>query len=178
MEASEELSEIASTYAATMIAATAAFVRGMVFLTAGELEAAIAGLNDARARWSEFGAPYEVARVQALLGDAYRALGDYDSADLETAAARATFEALGARPDLAQLAGAIEKDDLLTDRESQVLELVARGKTNMAIAQELFVSNRTVERHLSNIFTKLGVSTRTAAAAYAFERNATSRFDL
>jgi DNA-binding NarL/FixJ family response regulator len=60
-------------------------------------------------------------------------------------------------------------DHGLTARELQVLSLVAAGQTNKTIASELVLSERTVDRHVSNIFTKLGVSSRTAATAYAYK---------
>ena len=67
--------------------------------------------------------------------------------------------------------GATPASHGLTPRELQVLRLVSAGKTNAAIAAELFLSERTVERHLSNIFTKLDLSTRAAATAWAYEHD-------
>jgi DNA-binding NarL/FixJ family response regulator len=93
---------------------------------------------------------------------------------MELAVARRVFERLGATPDLARLDALSGKParaaDGLTAREVQVLALVAKGKSNKEIAAELVISDRTVARHLSNIFTKFGVSTRTAASVYAFQR--------
>jgi DNA-binding NarL/FixJ family response regulator len=94
---------------------------------------------------------------------------------MELDAARRVFQELGAAPDLARLAKMSSTAGFaaaggLTAREVQVLALVAAGKSNRAIAAELFLSEKTIERHLSNIFAKLGVVSRTAAAAYAFER--------
>ena len=100
-----------------------------------------------------------------LLADACRALGDSESADRETATARQIFEDLGAMPDLARRAG----PTCFHPRELEVLRLVATGATNRAIAEQLVLSERTVDRHVSNIFTKLGVTSRAAATAYAFE---------
>ena len=59
----------------------------------------------------------------------------------------------------------------LTDREVEVLRLVAAGRTNKEIAAELYLSAKTVSRHLSNIFTKIGVTSRSAATAFAFEHD-------
>jgi DNA-binding NarL/FixJ family response regulator len=122
-------------------------------------------LRRALANWHDLAAPYEAARVQLLVGEACRALGDEDSAALGLAAARDALIALGAA--VAPAAG----PDLhgLTARELQVLELVAVGRTNKAIAAELVLSERTVDRHVSNILAKLRVPSRAAATAYAYE---------
>jgi DNA-binding NarL/FixJ family response regulator len=124
----------------------------------------------------ELDAPYDVARVRAHIGLSYRALGDDDTAEMELDAARAAFERLGAAPDLARVeeltgTAASETAAGLTPREVEVLRLVATGKTNRAIAAELFLSEKTVARHVSNIFTKLGVSSRAAATAYAYQHD-------
>jgi DNA-binding NarL/FixJ family response regulator len=122
--------------------------------------------------WEELDAPYEVARARVLVGLAFRALGDADSATFELGAARAAFEALGATPDavrVAALLGSPADDHGLTARELEVLRLIAAGKTNRDIATALVVSEHTVARHVQNILRKLGVSSRTAAAAFAFE---------
>ena len=117
-------------------------------------------------------APYAIARVRELIGLACRAVGDEDGASLEIGAARSIFDRLGAVPDLARIDSLMKgtsKPHPLTPRELQVLRLVSAGKTNATIAAELFLSERTIERHLSNIFTKLDLSTRTAATAWAYE---------
>ncbi len=119
-------------------------------------------------------APYEAARVRVLVGLACRQLGDEDTAAMELDAARWVFHELGAAPELARVeqlsrAAAPKTAGGLSAREVQVLALVAAGNSNRAIAAELFLSEKTVERHVSNILTKLGVGSRTAAAAYAFE---------
>ena len=117
-----------------------------------------------------FDAPYEAARVRLALAEVCATLGDEEACALELDAARATFEQLGASVELARLAGRPAKksrSDGLSPREVQVLRYVARGQTNKAIARELGLSERTVDRHLCNIFLKLDVPSRAAAAAYA-----------
>ena len=153
------------------LAATAAHVEGAVALADGDPTAALTALRRAARTWQDLDAPYEVARSRELAGLACRALGDELGAGLEVDAARAAYEGLGAAPDLARLAGTRpENAHGLTARELEVLGLVASGQTNKAVAAELVLSVRTVDRHLSNIYAKLGVSSRAAATAYAHER--------
>jgi DNA-binding NarL/FixJ family response regulator len=130
-------------------------------------------LHKAHVEWADVGAPYQAARVRVLIALANRALGDEEMAMLELAAARDAFERLGARPDVARVmqladARATRASDGLTARETEVLALIATGKTNRAIAQALEISEKTVARHVSNIFTKLSLSSRAAATAYAY----------
>jgi len=108
-----------------------------------------------------------------LIAEACAAVGDTEGADLATSAARATFEALGAAPDLSRLDGGGEpgRPDGLTSRELEVLRVLAQGKTNRVIAEKLFISEKTVASHVSHIFTKLGVSSRAAATAYAYDHD-------
>jgi DNA-binding NarL/FixJ family response regulator len=141
-------------------------------LARGDAEGALAPLRQAFRLWQEFEAPYEAARARVLIGLACRALGDGDAAALELEAARTAFAELGAEPDLAHLesldpSAAVPDPHRLTDRELEVLRHLAAGATNRTIAAELVVSVRTVDRHVSNIFAKLGVSSRAAATAYA-----------
>jgi ATP/maltotriose-dependent transcriptional regulator MalT len=172
-EASGELDGIAADSGRPMLEAIGAQVRGAVELAGGDAQAALAALRRASKLWEELDAPYEVARVRVLVGLAFRALGDDDSAALELDAARGVFEQLGAAPDLVRLESATgaepEERHGLTARELEVLRLVAAGKTNREIASVLVVSEHTVARHVQNIFTKLRVSSRTAATAFAFE---------
>jgi DNA-binding NarL/FixJ family response regulator len=121
--------------------------------------------------------PYEAARVRVLSGLACRQLGDEETAKMELDAARWVFEQLGAAPDLARTQAlfrgraAAKPAGGLTARELEVLRLVATGKTNRSIAADLFLSEKTVARHVSNIFSKLGLSSRAAATAYAYEHD-------
>jgi class 3 adenylate cyclase/DNA-binding NarL/FixJ family response regulator len=172
--ACRELEGIAAVFETGMLDAMAAQARGAVALAEGDAEAALVALRRAFEAWHKIEAPYETARVRVLIGLACRVLGDEDGAELEMAAARATFEQLGAAPDLARidvltLGRQAGKRHGLTPRELQVLRLVSAGKTNGAIASELFLSGRTIERHVSNILTKLDLSSRAAATAWAYE---------
>jgi DNA-binding CsgD family transcriptional regulator len=172
--ASAELDEIASRFARPMLLAIAARIRGAVDLARGDPRAALRSLRVAGQIWDELDAPYEGARVRVLVALACRALGDADGSSLELDAARAVFAELGAAPDVArvdELAGARRDTHGLSARELEVLRLVAAGRTNREIASELVVSEHTVARHLQNIRTKLGVSSRTAAAAFAYEHD-------
>jgi DNA-binding CsgD family transcriptional regulator len=172
-DACRELEEIARTVDTGAPAALAAQARGAVELAEGDASSALAALRRAFETWQRIEAPYAAARVRLLIGLACRALGDEDGASLEIDAARAAFEALGAVPDLARL-NALAKSASpreahgLTPRELQVLRLIAAGKTNKAIAGKLALSEKTVDRHASNIFAKLDVSSRTAATAFAW----------
>lgn len=172
--ACRELEDIARSFDTGVPDAIAAQARGAVELAAGDARVALGSLRRAFEVWQRIQAPYAAARVRVLIGQACRALGDEDGADLEFDAARSTFERLGATPDLARIDSltqdvASNNMHRLTPREVQVLRLVSAGKTNAAIAAELSLSARTIERHLSNIFTKLDLSTRTAATAWAYE---------
>jgi DNA-binding CsgD family transcriptional regulator/tetratricopeptide (TPR) repeat protein len=174
VSASAELAVIGERYERPMLHAIGAQVRAAVELARGEPEAALRSLRSAAQVWEELDAPYEGGRVRLLVGLACRALGDEEGAALEFEAARAAFDALGAAPDVARvdaLMGPGRAVDTrgLTARELEVLRLVASGRTNRQIATELVVSEHTVARHVQNIFTKLSVSTRAAATAFAFE---------
>jgi DNA-binding NarL/FixJ family response regulator len=135
---------------------------------------ACTALREAAATWRALDIPHQAARVRVLLGLACRELGDGEGSELEFEAARATFESLRATPDLERLdrlTGApTAYPDGLTAREVQVLRLVASGSTNREIADELVISEKTVARHLSNIFVKVRVPSRAAATAYAYQQ--------
>jgi len=174
--AADELDEIASIYGSSGLHAAARRSRGAVLLAAGHPEEALSTLRTACTGWNELEAPYDCAKVRVLLAQAYQQLGDTESSERELATAREAFEALGALLDAASAVtqGRPVLPNGLTAREVQVLALVAAGRTNRQIADELFLSQKTVARHVSNIFTKIGVTTRTAAARFAFERGVVS----
>jgi DNA-binding CsgD family transcriptional regulator len=152
----------------------AAQARGAVRLAEGDAREALPVLRQAWTAWQEVDAAYDAARVRVLIGVASRDLHDVDAAEMEFDAARWIFQQLGARPDLTHveaLSRALKPAPAggLSAREIQVLRLVAAGRTNRQIASALFISERTVERHLSNIFNKLDLTSRSAATAYAYE---------
>jgi ATP/maltotriose-dependent transcriptional regulator MalT len=172
--AATELADMAATLQTSASRAIAAHALGSVALADGDPKGALARLSDACRLWNEVGVPYEAARTRVLIARACAVLGDTDSEHLEREAARRVFEELGATTDLTGLdtaspAPSSPADPALTSREVQVLQLVASGKTNRAIAEELAISEKTVARHISNIFTKLDLSSRAAATAYAFQ---------
>ncbi|MEO8718128.1 MAG: response regulator transcription factor [Burkholderiales bacterium] len=170
-----ELEAIAQTFdtgVPGVLAALAAQARGAVELADGRPEAALGALRCAWSVWQQVEAPYAAARVRVLMGLACRAIGDDEGSELELDAARTVFEQLGAAPDTARVAALMHSEALahgLSPRELQVLRMVATGKSNKAIANALFLSVKTIDRHLSNIFTKLDLRSRAAATAYAYE---------
>ena len=172
--ASDELARIAEDIDVPLLQAMAGYAAGAVSLAAGDPRAALAHLRPACKEWRELAMPYDAARSRVLIAQACRALGDQDTAELELDAARATFERIGAQPDLARVAQLADRPEprapsALTSRECEVLRLVATGQTNRQVAATLVVSEHTVARHVQNIFTKLGLSSRAAATAYAYE---------
>jgi DNA-binding CsgD family transcriptional regulator len=165
-----ELEEIARRYGSDLLNARVAQARGAVEMAEGDVRAALVALRQASQTWQQLGAPYDGGRARWLVGLACSALGDEEAAALELEAARDAFTELGAEPDLSRIEpGAPADAHGLTPRELEVLRLVAAGKTNKAIAADLVLSERTVDRHVSNIFTKLRVSSRAAATAFAYE---------
>jgi ATP/maltotriose-dependent transcriptional regulator MalT len=169
-----ELEALAEAFDTDVLRATAAQARGAIALAEGDPRAALDPLRSAFGVWQRLDAPYEAARARVLLAQACGELGDHDAAELEIDAARAAFERLGAKPDLARLESVVLPDTSppahpLTAREIEVLRLVSAGGTNRAIADRLCVSERTIDRHVSNILGKLGVPSRTAATAYAYD---------
>jgi ATP/maltotriose-dependent transcriptional regulator MalT len=170
-----ELERLAETYRTEVLTATVAEGRGALALAHGDAHAALPALRTAWHAWQGLEAPYEAARTRERIAAACRAAGDAATAELELSAARATYLRLGAAPDLARLdeaaGGARPHPHDLTQRELEVLRLLAAGSTNPAIARALGISRRTVDRHVSNVFDKLGVSSRAAATARAYERH-------
>jgi DNA-binding CsgD family transcriptional regulator len=180
--ASRELDDTAASMNTETLIAIAARARGSVLLAEGNPSAVMEPVRRAFGFWQRLGAPYLAARLRVLLARACIAVGDSEGARLELECARDVFEQVGARPDLVALESLIEglaepgktstpaNECGLTERELQVLRLVASGKTNKAIARELSLSEKTVDRHLSNIFAKTDVNSRAAATAFAYER--------
>jgi DNA-binding CsgD family transcriptional regulator len=170
----EELSRVAESHESPGFAAAARQWRGALLLARQRPTEAVPELHDACAAWRELQAPYDCSRVRVVLAEAYRQLGDADGAELELSAAAEVFDRLGAAPDAAAVAlrrGTVLRPGGLTDREREVLALLAAGRSNREIAGALVISEKTVARHLSNIFTKLAVGTRTAAAAWAHQHD-------
>lgn len=168
--ASAELTAIATRYSSPGMTAAEATARGRLSLAEGDPESALPQLRDAVNAWIAVDCPYELARTRVLLGTAYRLLGDEDGAALELGAARALFERLEAVPGVrlvASLTGEAPQHAGLTDREIEVVRLIAEGCPNKEIASKLVISENTVARHVSNIFVKLGVGSRSAAASFA-----------
>jgi DNA-binding NarL/FixJ family response regulator len=164
----EELSAIASAFDSTALHAMAAYASAACQLGAGESELALGAAREACRGWLGLDCPYEATRARVLVARALRAMGDAESAAAEFAAARAVFVGLRAAPavrDVDRLIGHPLAGGL-TERELEVLRLVAHGHSNAEVADSLYLSQKTVARHLSNIFTKLDVSSRTAAVAY------------
>jgi len=176
LKACNELEATAAGYRSRMLAAVTAQSRGTVLVAADEPEDALPLLRQALEQWHGLDVPYEAARVLVLVGQASRVLGDEEGAQSEWATAREIFADLGARPDLERLdalvAGHADRDTCgLSGRQLEVLQHLAGGRTNREIADALVISHRTVERHVSDIFAKLDVSSRAAATAYAYEHD-------
>ena len=175
-DAATELGSIAAAMDSPLLKAMAARADGAVLVAAGESAAALVPLRRSLAAWMRLDAPYDAARARVLIAQACTALGDVETAALELDAASRTFRDLGATPDVAFVEalaarGLARPPGGLTPREVEVIRLVASGKTNRAIATELVLSDKTVARHVSNIFTKLGISSRAAATAYAYDHD-------
>lgn len=172
--AADELATIAAKFDAPYLRAVSAHAMGSVLLATGNPTAAVESLREGLRSWLALEAPYEAARTRVLIGTALAGSNDQDTASLEFEAARRAFEQLDAKPDLARVhllvqGGRAPDSHGLTARELEVLRVLASGSTTKAIAAKLVVSERTVDRHISNIFSKLGVSSRAAATAYAYE---------
>jgi DNA-binding NarL/FixJ family response regulator len=172
--AADDLSKIATKIGAEFLLAVAACTQGAVLLAEGDAPAAVVSLRQALATFRHLEAPYEAARVQVCLARAYRAQGNDESASHELQVAREAFRKLGAATDLSWIEtpvdlAATSQAGPLTQREIEVVKLVASGITNREIARKLNISEKTVARHLNNIFNKLDLSSRAAATAYAYQ---------
>jgi DNA-binding CsgD family transcriptional regulator/tetratricopeptide (TPR) repeat protein len=173
----DELIELAAEREVVLLNAMAAQADAVVLLAEGDARAALSAARRAWSSWQELDAPYEAARARVIVGMACRSLGDEDAARMEFDAARHMFELLSAGPDATRVEALTGRAPSrgggsgLTAREVEVLQQVATGRTNRAIAAELFLSEKTVARHVSNIFMKLGVSSRAAATAHAYEHD-------
>lgn len=171
-----ELAAVGDGFESSSLRAMAGHAFGALALTEGQPEQALIALRPALQGWRDLDWPYEAARTQVLVGRAFRELGDLESATAELTAAARALTALGAEPAAREVDRLLAPGALpggLTAREAEVLRLVASGSSNPEIAAALFLSEKTVARHLSNIFTKLDVRSRTAAAAYAFDHGLT-----
>ncbi len=168
----DELDALGAHLGAPMLRAIAGHAVGAVLLAEGDARSALTRLREACDLWRSLDVPYDAARTRVLIADACRAVGDTATAELELESARATFELLGAVPDAIRSgAEPARQPSGLTGRELEVLRLVATGKTNRQVATDLVLSEKTVARHVANIFTKLGVSSRSAATAWAYEHD-------
>ena len=185
-DSADELSKIADHFQTPLLRATAAQARGAVLVDEGDGRAACPVLRTAWTCWQELDAGYDAARTRVLVALALRRLGDEDGAEAELDAARWVFQQLGAGPDLSRVDALSRRSresaaprpsrgatapGRLTTREIEVLRWVAAGNTNRAIAARLHLSEKTVARHISNIFGKLGLSSRAAATAYAYQHD-------
>jgi DNA-binding NarL/FixJ family response regulator len=174
--AADELEEFAASHSIPFLRALSSRTSGAVLLAEGKAREALRELRQSWNLWCELQAPYEASRVRYLIALACLKLDDEENALSELTAARQTFQSLGAAVDLSRLETLLSRlgrkaEGPLTAREAQVLRLVASGITNRGIAGKLKISEKTVARHLSNIFTKLDLSSRTAATAYAYDNN-------
>ncbi len=170
-DAAADLERVAHRYGSTFLAATAHATRGRLQLAMGDDEA-LPTLREACREWQQLEVPYEVATMRTLIGEALRRAGDDAGALDAFTSASQLFDEIGAQLEARIASGDAPTPALpagLTEREAEVLRLTASGMTNSEIAVELFLSAKTVSRHLSNIFTKIGVSSRAAATAFAFE---------
>jgi DNA-binding NarL/FixJ family response regulator len=164
----EELSGLADRFGTDCLRAQAAYATGTLALAEGEGDRAVSALRTASRTWQSLRCPFEEARSRTHLGRACRVVGDEEAAALEESAARRLLEQLGVEPGV-MLGDHTEPAHGLSERELEVLRLVATGRTNQEIADELYLAVKTIDRHVGNILAKLAVSSRTAATAFAYE---------
>ena len=169
--AASELRTIAATYRTAGFLAWSEEVDGTVLFLQHRPDDALDPLRAALDRYKAMGATYDAALTRVRLARVYDALGDSDAARAEASAATRTFEVLGAGPPAtARLGGTGALPGGLTAREAEVVAAIAEGLTNRQVAARLVISEKTVARHLANVYTKLGVNSRTAAAAWAYQK--------
>jgi DNA-binding CsgD family transcriptional regulator len=174
--AAAELSELAAALGAPLLVAASSHARGAVLLRENDMDGASAALRTAWEIWRDLEMPYEEAQTRLLMAVVCQRQSNRDGHRLELDAAKRILNQLNAAPALVETAPApTRRTDRavgsLSEREVQVLRLLAAGKTNRDIGDELFISEKTVARHVSNIFDKLGVSSRASATAWAYQRN-------
>jgi DNA-binding CsgD family transcriptional regulator len=172
--AADALDETAATYASPGLLAAAAQSRGLLRLAAGDAAAAIEALRSACRQWQDLEAPYRVAQTRLALAEALEHSGDEHGSTLERDAAATALARLGVVSPT-PVGRPMVLPDGITRREAEVLALVAQGLTNREVADALVLSERTVARHLANLYTKIGVTTRTAAATYAHRHSLIGR---
>lgn len=178
--AADELARMSEVVRAPAVRAYADQANGTVSLAENQLPDALSRLREAWTLWQELELPYQAARVRTLIGQACQQLGDHVASAFEFDAARQFFQRVSAQPDIAQVdelrqPKRMSGSHALSAREMQVIELVAKGKTNREIARQLSISERTVDRHVSNILLKLNLPTRSAATAYAYQNDLIGR---
>lgn len=162
----DELETDAGDFGSDGFRAWAAHARGMVMVAAGDADGAISRLHAALDLFRRLRQPWEQANVLSWLASAHELRDDDTLAAQLREQAAAIFERLGAPPVVVRAAVPSASDGPLTAREREIVELVAQGKSNRRIAEELFISEKTVSRHLANVYVKLDVGSRTAAAAW------------
>lgn len=171
--ATDELGTVANLLGRPMPTALHLQLLGAVLLAEDKPEPALRALRRALSGWGELEAAYEAARTRLLIATACRTMGDDDSAEMEIASAIAIFDRLNAVRDAAAARAmqqpAASPASGLTAREEEVLTHIAKGLTNRQIAELLVVSEKTVATHVGHILTKLGLPSRAAATAYAYE---------
>lgn len=172
-EAAKAMTDVVNRAASVYLDAVTRTTEAQVLLARGDALAACLRAGEAVEQFQGLGLPYDEARAREVRGAAARVIDVLDTTQLELTAARDTYRRLGAEPDERRVTALLGEASPfpLSSREIEVLRLVARGGTNKEVAGQVVVSEHTVARHLSNIYTKLGVGSRSAAAAWAYERS-------
>ncbi len=168
----DEMKTLAETYKSEAVTALLVEMQGDLAATEDKPERAIKCYAQSAGLWRDLGCPYRLARVRLRSARTCAALGDVEGAIAEARAASEGFASLGAEPERQDAVTFIRRHapgrgTILTRRQTEVLGLVALGLTNREIAERLGLSKRTVDRHVSDILTRIDAPTRAAAAAYA-----------